>query len=347
MSGISSKKVAIIGGGPAGIKAASILAGMGINVVLFERQAKPGGHLAQWHKLFPLNKDASLVLDPLLSELSSDMIEVKNGVAVTEIRKNDSCWEVITNSENPIKADAVLIATGFDTFDAKLKEEYGYGIYPAVLTSEELERAFYKTQDYPFDKSKKDLKIGMIHCVGSRDTKCGNNFCSKVCCITAVKQAIELKKEFPDAKIYCFYMDMRMFGLGYEELYHEAQTEYGIQFIRGRLSEASPDKNDTVQIKAEDTLLGRPLKMTLDMLVLMVGMAPSHKITVEDNSVKFEKPSFGESFIEPLDRFLYPNSSKAEGIFFAGACKCPDSIPDVFKDANSAALEISNYLKKI
>ena len=347
MSEISSKSVAIIGGGPAGLKAASSLAGMGVKVVLFEKQAKSGGHLKQWHKLFPSVMDTELVLNPLLSELSSDLIDVKNGITVTGIRKNNQQWELSTNSGDSFSADAVLIATGFETFDAKLKEEYGYGIYPAVVTSEELEKIFSKSQDLPFDESKKDIKIGMIHCVGSRDTKCGNNYCSKVCCITAVKQAIELKKQFPESKIYCFYMDMRMFGLGYEELYHEAQTEYGIQFIRGRLSEASPDKNDMVQVKAEDTLLGRPLKMTLDMLVLMVGMAPAHKIIIDDNSVKFEKPSFGESYLEPLDRFLYPNNSKIEGIFFAGACKGPDSIPDIFRDANSAALEISNYLKRI
>ena len=77
-------------------------------------------------------------------------------------------------------------------------------------------------------------RIGFVHCVGSRDEKVGNRYCSKVCCATAVKQACEIKQQFPDAVVYCFYMDLRMFGRGYEDMYLEAQKKYGVIFVRGR-----------------------------------------------------------------------------------------------------------------
>ncbi len=120
-------------------------------------------------------------------------------------------------------------------------------------------------------------RIGFIHCVGSRDEKVGNLHCSKVCCVTAVKQAIEVKEMLPHAEIFLFYMDLRMFGRHFEELYKEAQQKYGIQFIRARLSEAFENPDGSLQIRIEDTLLAKPMKMTLDLLVLMVGIQPDKK----------------------------------------------------------------------
>ena len=114
--------------------------------------------------------------------------------------------------------------------------------------------------------------IGFVHCVGSRDEKARNPQCSKVCCITAIKQAIELKQEFPQAQIYCFYMDLRLFGKKYEDFYIKAQRDYGIHFIRGRVSGGSENIEGKVIVKAEDTLLGKPVKITMDLLVLMSGM---------------------------------------------------------------------------
>ena len=115
-------------------------------------------------------------------------------------------------------------------------------------------------------------RIAFLHCVGSRDEKVCQHHCSKVCCITGVKQAMELKEMFPAADVFNFYMDIRMFGPGYEEMYRDAQQRLNIHFVRGRISEASPTLDGRVQIKAEDTLTGRPLKMSVDMLVLIVGM---------------------------------------------------------------------------
>ena len=93
--------------------------------------------------------------------------------------------------------------------------------------------------------------------------------CSKVCCATGVKQALELKERLPDTEIYCFYMDLRMYERYFEDLYLEAQQKWGVNFIRGRLSEACENPDGTILVKVEDTLAGKPLKMSLDLMVLL------------------------------------------------------------------------------
>ncbi len=115
-------------------------------------------------------------------------------------------------------------------------------------------------------------RIGIVHCVGSRDEKSGNLYCSKLCCVTAVKQAIEIREYLPDSNVFCFYMDMRMGGAFYEELYMESQQKYHVNFIRGKVSEVGESITNKLIVKVEDTLAGRPLKMELDLLVLMAGM---------------------------------------------------------------------------
>lgn len=341
----NQKTVTIIGAGPAGLQAASTLAQFGVKVRLFEKGDKPGGHLSKWHHLFPDARPSEDVLIPLKDCLNMDNIDVSTGKCVTSMKRTNGKWTIKTHDGLSSDSDAVVVATGFSIFDANKKEEYGYGVYPAVVTSESLEGIFKGKNKWPFNPEGKDLRFGLVHCVGSRDAKCGNLYCSKVCCITAVKQAIELKKLFPLSTVYCFYMDMRMFGMGYEELYQEAQTKYNVQFIRGRLSEASPSQNDRIMVKAEDTLMGRPVKLTLDMLVLMVGMTPANKFVVENDSLLLKEPTYGAAFIKPDDVFLRINNNGKDGLFLAGACKGPASIPDVLQDAKAASMEVLDYLK--
>ena len=118
----------------------------------------------------------------------------------------------------------MVVATGFTLFDARRKEEYGYGIYDNVVTSADLERMMNEGAVRLADGST-PRRIALLHCVGSRDEKVCQRHCSKVCCITGVKQAIELKKMFPEADVFNFYMDIRMFGAGYEELLPRGSAE--------------------------------------------------------------------------------------------------------------------------
>ena len=188
-------------------------------------------------------------------------------------------------------------------------------------------------------------RIGIIHCVGSRDEKVCNYHCSKLCCITGVKQAIELRELLPDTEIFCFYMDMRMFGPGYEEMYREAQEKYNIKFVRGRLSEAAENINKQLQIKVEDTLVGKPLRMTLDMMILLVGMESSEGSRQMAETLGLNLAPNG--FIKSQDPHYRNNNTNVEGVFVAGCGSAPMNLTDTLADARSAAMNIMEYMKRI
>ena len=337
------KKIIIIGGGVAGMEAASCLAVMGFQVTLAEKNERLGGHLLHWDRLFPTRRPGREVLDYLKNGLK-DTIDVRLNAGISTIEKEGEGFKIGFDDETNLMADAILLATGFDLFEAWRKEEYGYGIYENVITSADLEERFSSGGGILTNDGRKPARIGFVHCVGSRDEKAGNLHCSKVCCVTAVKQAVEVKEILPEAEVFCFYMDLRMFGMGFEELYKEAQEKWGIQFIRGRLSEAAESFDKKIQLKVEDTLAGMPMRMTVDMLVLMAGMVPSEGTVRTGKMLNLD---FEESrFLKPADMHVEPNKTKIPGVFIAGTCSSPKSIEDTIADARAAAVSISAYLKK-
>lgn len=331
----------IIGGGPAGIAAATSLAEIGIRAVLVEASAEVGGKLNLWHHLFPDRMPSHELLKNLTESIKTSGIEIRTGSSVQKIVHDKAGW-LVQAGDDAWLTRSVLVATGFDVFDARLKEEYGYGIYEHVITSVDLEKMF--REGTLAHKTGKPLqRIAFVHCVGSRDEKVGNHHCSRACCITGVKQAIEVRELLPSCEVYNFYMDMRMFGSGYEELYREAQEQHNVTFIRGRVSEAAETRDGRIMVKAEDTLSGRPLKITVDLLVLLVGMVPA-AITkgIREGLGATVSP---DGFLQPEERFTGMNKGPHEGIFFAGTCTGPRSIPEAISDGRSAALEMAAYLK--
>ena len=297
-----NKNIVIIGGGPAGMEAASQLISLGYSPIIIEKTSSLGGHLARWDRLFPDREPAKDLLNELLVKL--------NGANVF------------------YDSDIVSLNSG---------------IYDKVITNADLESYFKDGFDERFNESE-IKRIGFVHCVGSRDEKACNRQCSKVCCITALKQAIELKEKFPDSIIYCFYMDLRLFGRKYEDIYLSAQKDFGIRFIRGRVSEASEDIDGNVVIKAEDTLTGKPLKVTLDLLVLMAGMSANPAANKLAGMLSLAIDSDG--FLQSYDNVAHIHRSRKKGIFYAGTCTGPKTLPETLSEARSAALDIHNYLKE-
>jgi heterodisulfide reductase subunit A2 len=335
------KHVFIIGGGVAGTEAASQLIKMGFNVTLAEKDSHLGGKLNQWDRLFPSKRKATDVIDYLEKNLTDKDIRILLNTEITKIQKENEVFRITANSED-IQAEAILVATGYEVFDARIKEEYGYGIYENVITSVELEESFKNGKKILTSKGEEPKRIGFVHCVGSRDEKVGNHYCSQVCCVTAVKQAMEVKEILPRAEVFCFYMDLRMFGLQFEDLYRESQEKWGVNFIRGRVSEAAENIDGTILIKVEDTLAGRPLKMKTDLLVLMVGFIPSSGTR---NIGKILNLDFTpENFLKPQDEHLDTFSTNQPGVFITGTCKSPKTIADTFADARAAALKVQQYL---
>jgi len=339
------KSVVIIGAGIAGMEAASFLGSMGYKVLLLEKENNPGGHLRNWEKLFPTMRKGSEVLDFLNNGIVMSGVKLECNVELSYIRRNNGGFDVAfiqNNSQSEVTADAVLVTTGYDVFDARLKEEYGYGIYDNVITSADLELMFSSSEKITDSNGKVPDRIGFVHCVGSRDEKVGHTYCSKVCCVTAVKQAIEIKERHPETEIFCYYMDLRMYGMHFEALYKNAQENHGVSFIRGRLSEACENMDHSIMVKVEDTLAGKPLKMNVDLLVLMVGFVPAIGSAQVGEMLGLKTGVNG--FYKTTDQHTLTNISNVPGVFFAGSCTSPKTITNSITDARAAASTIAAYL---
>lgn len=331
------KRIAVIGAGPAGIEAASVLASAGMEVNVFEKAALPCRNLADKAFLFPDFSPASEIVKTLSEKLLDGRISVKCDCGIVSLsRERDGAWRLDDDSGGHHYADSVIVATGYTPFDARRKEELGYGIYKGVHTSLEMENMIL-SGNITNAVGEPAGRIAFLQCVGSRDEKTGNHYCSKICCITAVKQAIEVRKRLPEAEIYVFYMDLRMWGQGFEELYRSAQQDWHIRFVRGRISEAGESFDGRVQIKAEDTLMGLPLKMTVDVLTLMVGMEASDG-TRRLSSQCGLCDSYG--FFKTLSPHLEDNATSLPGLFAAGTCKRPLSLSESILDGRAAALAV-------
>jgi len=337
-----SKHVIVIGGGVAGMEAAGQLSKCGFEVSLVEKEKTTGGHLNDWYKLFPDRRSSTEVKEYLDGITLNNGINVLTNTTIEKFNKNRNHFLITTSGGKEMTADAVIVATGFELFKSSRKEEYGYGIYDNVITSSDLEEMF-RNDRILMNNGDVPETIGIVHCVGSRDEKVGNLYCSKLCCVTAVKQAIEIREHLPQTKVFCFYMDMRMGGAHYEELYREAQEEWGVNFIRGKVSEAGETINNRLVIKVEDTLAGRPLKMELDLLVLMAGMEMSDggkKIAISAGL------NTGENrFFSATDHHYGSNRSNIDGIFYAGTCTAPMNITETISHARAAVSEVMDYLK--
>ena len=338
------KHIVIIGGGPAGLQAASGLKDSRHQITIIEKESTIGGKLNSWHKLFPEFQTANDISVYLINSINNSNTEVLKQTIVTKITRENNHFKISTAQNHSLKADAILLATGFELFRAEKKEEYGYGIYKNIITSADLESSFRQNGLKDLLLGKTHPRIGFIHCVGSRDKKCGNTYCSKVCCVTGVKQAIEIKQLIPHSQVFNFYMDLRMYGQNFEELYIEAQQDYSINFIRGRVSEIAENIDGTLQIKAEDTLSGRPLKMNFDLVILLAGMENRQDYdNIMDNNIKLSRSN---GFIVPINRHVRPNETTIPGIFIAGTCREPLSIQETIADAKSAASTITEWINK-
>lgn len=331
--------VAVIGSGPAGLAAANTLLSLGHRTIIIEKEGNTGGKLSRWHQLFPGFVSASELHQQLIKPISQASGKIITRTEVKNINSIKNVLEIET-STGKILAQGAVWASGFTEFDAHRKEEYGYGIYQNVLTSTDVEEILSHDKKLPYN-TQEVKRIGILHCVGSRDEKAGNTYCSKVCCICAVKQAIEMKKLYPNAEIFNFYMDLRLFGKGFEELYREAQMDWHVNFIRGRVSELAEDQQGKIRLKTEDTLTGTPLKMSLDFVILMVGMV-GKKISF----LSEKENADGSEFISFPENYFSENQTKIPNVMIAGTCKGPSTIIDAINDGRSAALALHKYLIK-
>ncbi len=235
-----------------------------------------------------------------------------------------------------LEAGAIVVATGFDLFDAAHEPEFGYGRYPNVITGLQFERlssASGPTAGKIKLNGIEPKEIVFIHCVGSRHKQVDVEYCSRVCCMYTAKQAHLAHDKVPGAKVTVFYMDVRAFGKGFEEFYDRVRAE-GITYRRGNPSEIFK-RGDKLIVRAEDTLLGKTIEVPADLVVLATGVRPRADADGVAEMLGLERGEDG--FFAELHPELRPVDTKRRGIFLAGNCQSPKDIPDTVAQAKAAA----------
>jgi heterodisulfide reductase subunit A-like polyferredoxin len=251
----------------------------------------------------------------------------------------------MTVQERDLEVGAVIVAVGYDIFDASLKPEYGYGKYKGVITSLEMERLFSPsgpTEGEIIVDGKVPKRVAFIQCVGSRDQTVGNPYCSRVCCMYTAKHAYGIRDRVPGAEVTVFYMDVRAFGKGYEG-FHERVQRSGVIYQRGIPSEIFR-RNGNLVVKGEDTLLGKPYEVEADVVVLACGLRPSKglKEIAQTLGLEVDENGFMKEF-NPND----PVITSKPGVFLAGCCEAPKDIPDSVAEANGAAARALAIISKV
>ncbi len=243
---------------------------------------------------------------------------------------------------------AIVLATGYKLFDASRKPEYGYGIYPDVITNMEQERllnAAGPTRGKVLVPSTAEIpqKVAFIQCVGSRDEKVDNPYCSRVCCMSSMKNAQLLKERYPDMDITIHYIDIRASGEMYEEYYIRTQS-MGINFTRGRVAEILPEDTGRLNLRYEDTLAGEIHEDPYDMVVLATGME-----TVSDaNQISrvLNLTTRSDRFFSIAHPKMRPVDSHVKGIYIAGCASGPKEIQVSIAQGSAAASKVMQLLSK-
>ena len=248
-------------------------------------------------------------------------------------------------TKEKIEVGSIILAPGYEVFDAHLRPEFGYGAYPNVVTSIEFERLLSATGPHrghllrPSDGTVPE-RIAFIQCVGSRDTNCGNDYCSSICCMYAIKEAIIAKEHVHFVKPTIFYMDIRAYGKGFDAYYERAKSEHGIRFIKCMVSKVRE------QFKTQNLLLsylneeGKIEEEEFDLVVLSVGTVPSKSVVEMAKRMGIELDSYGFCKTRPFE----PTSTSKAGIYVCGAFQAPKDIPETVSQASGAVADATGEI---
>jgi len=343
------KAALVVGGGVAGINAALDLAGAGAEVFLIEEKPFLGGKVSDLHRYYPRLCPPSCGLELMFSQLENNpLIHVLTSSKVEGVSGSPGNFSVSVRTFSPDRADspetaqlrsiivgAVIVATGWELFDPTPLTGYGYGRLEQVITSLDFEKCAKEQTQFLGERK----RTAFIQCVGSRDER-HLPYCSDVCCLVSIKQALLLKLANPDNEVVIFHNDIRAPG-EYEDLYRQART-CGVQFVRGIPSELRQDTPGTIGVSVFDLMAGERTEFVADLVVLATGMKASQGTTELKNTFGLvtNKYDFIESHLQ-----CHPQDTQREGIFTAGCCRAPMDVSRSIESAGAATAKALRYLQ--
>jgi heterodisulfide reductase subunit A len=277
----------------------------------------------------------------------------KDGVVVCDRCMKACERQAVKYEMTPETADlevgTIIVATGADVFDPTSLPNYGYGKYQNVITSLEFERlinAGGPSGGHLLRPSDKQIpkRVAFVQCVGSRSDKSGKLYCSNVCCMNTIKDSLLIKEHWPETEIYVFYVDIRAYGKGFEDLYKRARKA-GVIFIRGLPAEIVEDKkNRSLWLLGENSLQNELYKIKVDMAVLSIGLEPRKDSELIQRLLTLSRTQDG-FFMEAHPK-LRPVDAATGGIFFAGCAEAPKDIKDSVTQASAAAARAGILMAK-
>ncbi|MFC2124657.1 CoB--CoM heterodisulfide reductase iron-sulfur subunit A family protein [Bacteroidota bacterium] len=350
--------VLVIGGGIAGLTAALELADAGYNVHLVEKDNHLGGNIARIDLTAPyLYSARDLLTERITRTINHENIQVHLESKVIDLAGFVGNFKAnIQNSNGKSESEKaplgveignVAVCTGFKEFDASRITHFGYGKLPNVITSFELEQML-RVGKVETKEGKIPKYVAIIHCVGSRNKEF-HTYCSRVCCMTALKYAHEIKTANPGSYVSDVYIDMHAFGKGHEDFYRQSSAAKTLFLMydkenRPVIHKAGPKDDCEMLIEVNERLSGEHIEIPADLIVLMVGMEArddAHEIAHTTN-ISQDKDGW---FIESHPK-LEPVATTTDGIFIAGTCVAPKDIPDTVAQARAASARILARIAK-
>ncbi|MGA7766493.1 MAG: FAD-dependent oxidoreductase [Candidatus Sulfotelmatobacter sp.] len=349
-----TKQVCIIGGGVAGMQVALALGSLGVPSLLVEKSSSLGGRVPMLSKTFPFFNDDGFndgkeFTDTLERDLrKTPLADIHLNTEVTALRGDFPDFTVELSDGSSVAAGAVVVATGFTPFDPTSLKEYGYGVYPNVITATELEwmlnpRGPTSGRLVRRSDAKTAERLAIVFCVGSRNRRIGAPFCSRICCSYSTKQASTVMERNPKALVACFYMDVRTYDRGFEEMYSLAQ-ERGVRYIRGRVSMCRQLPDGSISVRAENTLLNRPFSGEFDLVSLSTGMRPCADVNELARCLGISCGPDG--FFLCREWFRHPHDATRDGIFLSGCATGMKPIRNCMIDGAAVAARVTALLRE-
>jgi heterodisulfide reductase subunit A2 len=357
----------VIGGGIAGLKAASDLAARGIQVLLVEKSSKLGGRLNDRGRVYPSERDAAEVVEELERRANrNSKIEVRLSTQVKSVSGFIGNFKVGVESNGgsveQITVGAIIMATGFRPYQPR-ENEFLYRTAPTVMTLPEFIQLMRATPDNAralIVNSHRVRNVAFLHCVGSRqldgvhepetDGRL-NTYCSRTCCTTIVQQALAVRRRFSQIGVYSFYRDIRTYGRGEEDYYTNA-SKAGVVFFRYNgaeppavaLTPPERTRDGAISITVKDTLTwGEELTVPVDLLVLGTGMIPGE---IADLIEQMKLATGEDGFLQEVHPKLRPVEVAVNGILLAGTAQGPMNIQETFAAAGAAAAKVAAMFAK-